>query len=120
MADALAERARAVKRGVDVRVMVPSTSGSDNPVVQHAGHRNFKKLLKCDVRLFEYPHTLLHQKDMTVDGVWSALGSSNVDDRSFDTNDEITLGVDDAGIAEQRGLRHKARDPMFYVFNEVL
>ncbi|WP_372826098.1 phosphatidylserine/phosphatidylglycerophosphate/cardiolipin synthase family protein [Polaromonas sp.] len=132
----------AVKRGVDVRVMMPSTSGSDNPMVQHAGHRNFEKLLKCGVRLFEYPHTLLHQKVMTIDGVWSALGSSNFDDRSFDTNDEITLGILDAGIAgqldavfekyaprcteielkawQQRGLWHKAKDNLFYVFNEVL
>ncbi|MDP9198632.1 MAG: phospholipase D-like domain-containing protein, partial [Pseudomonadota bacterium] len=75
----------AVKRGVDVRVMMPSTSGSDNPMVQHAGHRNFEKLLRCGVRLFEYPHTLLHQKVMTVDGVWCAVGSSNFDDRSFET-----------------------------------
>jgi cardiolipin synthase A/B len=45
----------AVARGVDVRVMMPSTSGSDNPMVQHAGHRNFEKLLRCGVRLFEYP-----------------------------------------------------------------
>ena len=132
----------AVKRGVDVRVMMPSTGGSDNPMVQHAGHRNFEKLLKCGVRLFEYPHTLLHQKVMTVDGVWSAVGSSNFDDRSFDTNDEITLGIQDAGIAQQldaifekyvarckeielkawqqRGLWHKAKDNMFYLFNEVL
>lgn len=132
----------AVRRGVDVRVMMPSTSGSDNPMVQHAGHRNFEKLLKCGVRLFEYPHTLLHQKVMTVDGVWSAIGSSNFDDRSFDTNDEITLGIRDAALAQQldavfekyvqrceeidlkawqqRGLWHKFKDHMFYVFNEVL
>ncbi|HYW55467.1 MAG TPA: phospholipase D-like domain-containing protein [Polaromonas sp.] len=132
----------AVKRGVDVRVMMPATSGSDNPMVQHAGHRNFEKLLRCGVRLFEYPHTLLHQKVMTVDGVWSAIGSSNFDDRSFDTNDEITIGIKDAGIAQQldavfekyaplcqeieleawskRGLWHKAKDNMFYMFNEVL
>lgn len=132
----------AVRRGVDVRVMMPSTSGSDNPMVQHAGHRNFEKLLKCGVRLFEYPHTLLHQKVMTVDGVWSAIGSSNFDDRSFDTNDEITLGIKDAALArqldavfekyvqrceeinlkqwQQRGLWHKFKDNMFYVFNEVL
>ena len=38
-------------------------------MVQHAGHRNFEKLLKCGVQLFEYPHTLLHQKIMTVNGV---------------------------------------------------
>jgi cardiolipin synthase len=137
--DALGE---AVKRGVDVRVMMPSTSGSDNPMVQHAGHRNFEKLLKCGVRLFEYPHTLLHQKVMTIDGVWSAIGSSNFDDRSFDTNDEITLSVRDQALAGQldavfekyvarcqeielkawqhRGLWHKFKDNLFYVFNEVL
>jgi cardiolipin synthase len=132
----------AVKRGVDVRVMMPSTSGSDNPMVQHAGHRNFEKLLKCGVRLFEYPHTLLHQKVMTIDGVWSAIGSSNFDDRSFDTNDEITLGILDESLAgqldavfekyvarcqeielkawQQRGWWHKFKDNWFYMFNEVL
>lgn len=137
--DAMGE---AVKRGVDVRVMMPSTSGSDNPMVQHAGHRNFEKLLRCGVRLFEYPHTLLHQKVMTIDGVWSAIGSSNFDDRSFDTNDEITLGIKDAAIAQRldavfekyaphckeielegwrkRGLWHKLKDNTFYLINEVL
>jgi cardiolipin synthase len=137
--DAMGE---AVKRGVDVRVLMPSTGGSDNPMVQHAGHRNFEKLLKCGVRLFEYPHTLLHQKVMTVDGVWSAVGSSNFDDRSFETNDEITLGIQSADLAgrldavfekyaprcqeiqleawRQRGLWHKAKDNAAYLINEVL
>ena len=133
---------QAVKRGVDVRVLMPSTSGSDNPMVQHAGHRNFEKLLKCGVRLFEYPHTLLHQKVMTIDGVWSAVGSSNFDDRSFETNDEITLGILSPQLAQQidgifekyvaraneielqawknRGLWHKAKDNTFYLINELL
>jgi cardiolipin synthase len=97
--DAIEAFADAVKRGVEVRVLMPSTSGSDNPMVQHAGHRNFEKLLRAGVRLFEYPHTLLHQKVMTVDGVWSAVGSSNFDDRSFETNEEITLGILDAATA---------------------
>ena len=65
-------------------------------MVQHAGHRNFEKLLRCGVRLFEYPSTLLHQKVMTIDGIWCAIGSTNFDDRSFETNDEITLGFHDA------------------------
>jgi cardiolipin synthase len=137
--DALGE---AVRRGVDVRVLMPSTSGSDNPMVQHAGHRNFEKLLRCGVRLFEYPHTLLHQKVMTVDGVWSALGSSNFDDRSFETNDELTLGLLDRGLARQldaifdryvaraeevhlyawhrRGAWHKLKDNTSYLFHELL
>jgi cardiolipin synthase len=132
----------AVSRGVDVRVLMPSAGGSDNPMVQHAGHRNFEKLLRCGVRLFEYPHTLLHQKVMTVDGVWSAVGSSNFDDRSFETNDEITLGISDPATAERldaifekyavksmeikleawrrRGLWHKLKDNAFYMINEFL
>lgn len=132
----------AVKRGVDVRVLMPSTGGSDNPMVQHAGHRNFEKLLRCGVRLFEYPHTLLHQKVMTIDGVWSAVGSSNFDDRSFETNDEITLGILDAVTAQQfdavfdkymprckeikleewsrRSIGHKLVDNICYAINEIL
>lgn len=132
----------AVARGVDVRVLMPSTSGSDNPMVQHAGHRNFEKLLRCGVRLFEYPHTLLHQKVMTVDGEWCAVGSSNFDDRSFETNDEITLGFKDRATTERldqifekyasrareikleawrkRGLRDRLVDNFFYLFNELL
>jgi cardiolipin synthase A/B len=133
---------KAVSRGVDVRVIMPSTGGSDNPMVQHAGHRNFEKLLRCGVRLFEYPHTLLHQKVMTIDGVWSAIGSSNFDDRSFETNDEITLGIRDAATAQRldavfekyaprckeieleawrrRGVWHKLKDNAFYMLNEIL
>jgi cardiolipin synthase len=132
----------AVKRGVDVRVMMPSTGGSDNPMVQHAGHRNFEKLLRCGVRLFEYPHTLLHQKVMSVDSVWCAVGSSNFDDRSFEINDELTLGIRDAATAQRleaifekylphceeiklekwrkRGLGHKLIDNMYYLLNEML
>jgi cardiolipin synthase len=140
--DAIDAFGEAVRRGVDVRVLMPSTSGSDNPMVQHAGHRNFEKMLKCGVRLFEYPHTLLHQKVMTVDGVWSAVGSSNFDDRSFETNDEITLGIKDAATTQRldavfekympkaeeikleawrkRGVWHKVKDNAFYMLNEVL
>ncbi|MGZ9031505.1 MAG: phospholipase D-like domain-containing protein [Burkholderiaceae bacterium] len=137
--DAMGE---AVSRGADVRVMMPSTSGSDNPMVQHAGHRNFEKLLRCGVRLFEYPHTLLHQKVMTVDSTWSAVGSANFDDRSFEINDEITLCFKDEVTArrldaifekyaphckeirleewQRRGWRHRLVDNVYYLFNEVL
>lgn len=140
--DAIDAFGAAVKRGVDVRVLMPATSGSDNPMVQHAGHRNFEKLLRCGVRLFEYPHTLLHQKIMTVDGVWSAIGSSNFDDRSFETNDEISLSIADAALASRldaiftkyvqraeeiqleawtrRGWAHKLKDNAYYLLNELL
>jgi cardiolipin synthase len=133
---------QAVKRGVDVRVLMPSLGGSDNPMVQHAAHRNFEKLLKCGVHLYEYPKTLLHQKVVTVDSVWSAVGSSNFDDRSFEINDEITLAFRDEKLAQQldaiflkyaadceelalekwrkRGLWQRTKENAFYLINEVL
>jgi cardiolipin synthase A/B len=140
--DAVEAFAKAVQRGVDVRIMVPSTEASDMRIVQHAAHRNFQQLLDAGVRIFEYDRTLLHQKVMTVDGVWCAVGSSNFDDRSFETNDEITLGFLDRALAREleeifeadrahcreldarqwkrRGLLHRAKDSALYLFNEVL
>jgi cardiolipin synthase A/B len=140
--DAVTAFAQAVKRGVDVRVMVPSASVSDMPLVQHAAHRNYQRLLEAGVRIFEYQRTLLHQKVMTVDGVWCAVGSSNFDDRSFETNDEITLGFHDRALArrleeifaedlrhcleldavqwKRRGLVHRLQDSALYLVNEVL
>ncbi len=132
----------AVKRGVDVRVMVPSADASDMPMVQHAAHRNFDRLLKAGVRIFEFPTTLLHQKVMIVDSVWSAVGSTNFDDRSFEINDEITLGIHGKAFAKQleklfeedekvckevkakewekRGALHKLKDNFYYLWNEML
>ena len=140
--DAIDAFGEAVKRGVDVRVLMPSTSGSDNPMVQHAGHRNFEKLMRNGVRLFEYPHTLLHQKVMTVDGIYSVVGSCNFDDRSFETNDEVTLGILDRKTAQRldaifekyvarateidleawqrRSVWHKLKDHAAYTINELL
>jgi cardiolipin synthase len=140
--EAIEALGQAVERGVDVRVMVPSAKASDMPMVQHAAHRNFHKMLARGVRIFEYEKCLLHQKLMTVDGAWCAIGSSNFDDRSFEINDEITLGMKDAGLARQleeiferdmhecvelkletwakRGVFHRLKDNVFHVFNELL
>ena len=103
--DAIEAFAQAVKRGVDVRVMVPSAGASDLRMVQHAAHRNFDRLLGAGVRIFEYRKTLLHQKVMTVDGVWCAVGSSN----------ELSLAS-----WMKRGAWHRLKDHAYYLFNEVL
>jgi cardiolipin synthase len=140
--EAIEALGQAVARGVDVRVMVPSADASDMPMVQHAAHRNFYKMLARGVRIFEYQKCLLHQKVMAVDGVWCAIGSSNFDDRSFETNDEITLGMRDAALAKQleeiferdckhcvelkletwqaRGVWHRVKDNALHAFNELL
>ncbi|MDQ3281111.1 MAG: cardiolipin synthase [Acidobacteriota bacterium] len=132
----------AVARGVDVRVMVPSVDATDNAIVQHASHHHFGTLLKRGVKLWEYDKTLLHQKVIVVDGVWSCVGSTNFDERSFQLNDEVSIGVLDANIASQlraafandmrharqvhldqwanRPLWHKAIDGVAYMGNSQL
>jgi cardiolipin synthase A/B len=99
--DAVAALAAAVKRGVDVTVMVPATSSTDSPIVQHASHHQFGTLLKSGVKIWEFQPTLLHQKIIVVDGVWSCVGSTNFDDRSFQLNDEISMGILDPALAAQ-------------------
>ena len=91
--DALAE---AVKRGVDVRIMVPATASTDSPVVQHASHHLFGLLLRNGIKIFEYKKTLLHQKVIIVDGLWSCVGSTNFDRRALQLNDEVSMGVLDS------------------------
>lgn len=98
---AIESLAAAVKRGVDVRIMVPATTSTDSPIVQHASHHQFGTLLKRGIKVYEYRKTLLHQKVIEVDGVWTCIGSTNFDDRSFQHNDEISVGLIDPAIAAQ-------------------
>jgi cardiolipin synthase A/B len=109
---AIAALEEAVDRGVQVRIMVPSDDATDNAIVQHASHHHFGTLLKRGVRIWEYEKTLLHQKVIVVDGVWSCVGSTNFDDRSFQLNDEVSIGVVDPAIAAQ--LRQAFADDMRY------
>lgn len=99
--DAVAALGRAVQRGVDVRVMVPAASSTDSPIVQHASHHRYGELLRRGVKIWEYKRTLLHQKIIVVDGIWSCVGSTNFDRRALELNDEISLGVVDATLAAQ-------------------
>jgi cardiolipin synthase len=99
--DAIEALEKAVARGVSVRIMVPSVGSTDSSIVQHASHHHFGTLLERGVRIWEYERTLLHQKVLVVDGIWSVVGSTNFDDRSFQLNDELSVGVLDAGVAAQ-------------------
>jgi len=90
----------AVRRGVDVRVIVPGEY-TDVPLVRHAGRLIYGQLLKRGIRIFEYQPTMMHAKTMVVDGLWTAIGSSNFDDRSFRLNDEVSVNIYDAGLSAQ-------------------
>jgi cardiolipin synthase len=89
----------AVKRGVDVRVIVPSDQHNDVPATKAAGRTGFGPLLTGGVKIFEYGPTMFHPKTMVVDGIFSTVGSANFDDRSFHLNEEVNLFVYDAPFA---------------------
>jgi cardiolipin synthase len=90
----------AVRRGVDVRVIVPGEF-TDVPIVRHAGRLFYNHLLRRGIRIFEYQPTMMHAKSMVVDGIWTTIGSSNFDERSFRLNDEVNVNVYDESIAVQ-------------------
>ena len=90
----------AVRRGVDVRVIVPGEF-TDVPLVRQASRMHYELLLRRGIRIFEYQPTMMHAKTMVVDGYWSTIGSSNFDDRSFRINDEVNVNVYDDEIARQ-------------------
>ena len=90
----------AVRRGVDVRVIVPGEH-TDVPIVRQASRMHYDYLLRRGIRIFEYQPTMMHAKTMAVDGIWSTIGSSNFDERSFRLNDEVNVNVYDEAIATQ-------------------
>lgn len=93
-AGALADAAR---RGVDVALVLPGKS--DSTLVLHAGRAYYTRLLDAGVRIFEMEHALMHAKTAVIDGVFSTVGSSNLDWRSLVDNHELNVIVlgDDFG-----------------------
>jgi cardiolipin synthase len=77
----------AAGRGVDVKLILPSHS--DSELVFHAGRAHYTGLLRGGVKIYERRGALLHSKTALIDGVWSTVGSSNLDWRSFLDNDEV-------------------------------
>ena len=81
----------AAQRGVDVRLILPSTT--DSTSAAHAAHSHYTELLKGGVKIYERRAALLHAKTAVIDGVWSSVGSVNLDWRSALDNDEVTAVI---------------------------
>lgn len=81
----------AAKRGVEVRIILPSYS--DFSGVFYAGRAHYDDLLESGVKLYELEDAFLHSKSIVVDDVWSSIGSTNFDWRSFVHNNEISVCV---------------------------
>lgn len=77
----------AAERGVDVRLILPAVSDASQAVA--VAHSHYGDLLEAGVKIFEIEHVILHSKSVIIDGVWSAVGSSNFDHRSVLFNDEV-------------------------------
>lgn len=82
---------QAAERGVQVRIILPGSS--DLNLVLQAGRSFYGDLLESDVRLYELGDRMLHAKTLVIDGVWSTVGSTNMDLWSFLYNNEINVIV---------------------------
>jgi cardiolipin synthase len=90
----------AAEHGVRIRVLVPGRN-IDKPPVRVAGRASYEELVAAGIEVYEYQPTMLHAKTLTVDGSWSAVGSANFDNRSFQLNDEATLCVSSEAFARR-------------------
>lgn len=81
----------AAQRGVDVQMVLPSHT--DSWAVFHAGRSHYSTLLRSGVKIFERRGAVMHSKTAVIDGVWSTIGSTNLDWRSFLHNDELNAVI---------------------------
>ena len=81
----------AAQRGVDVKIVLPGKT--DSSLVLAAGRSYYEELLRGGVKIYERRDALLHAKTAVIDGVWSTIGSTNLDWRSFLHNHEINAVV---------------------------
>ena len=98
----------AVMRGVDVKLLLPGKT--DVVAAYFAGRAFFNKLLQAGVEIYNYQGEVLHAKAYVFDGVWSVIGSANLDFQSLRKNDEGNVGIVDRMFGGQ----------MIDVFNEDL
>ncbi len=91
----------AAKRGVKIQIIAPGES-TDTKLVRSASRSRWGELLKAGVEFYEFQPTMYHCKVMTVDDIWSSVGSTNFDNRSFRLNDEVNLNVYDADFAREQ------------------
>ncbi len=128
--------ANAVRRGVDVRVLLARES--DVAAAAWASRHLYRQLLDDGVGLHEWPDGMMHSKTAVIDDVWSIVGSYNLDQRSLWHNFEVVVEIVDPEFAaalrrrtidglaasdsvdraahERRGLRARLLERIGYAF----
>ncbi len=97
--DLLKALTEAAARGVDVRIILPGSS--DTGSVFYAGRSYYTTLLKSGIKLYEHHKAILHAKTAVIDGVWSTIGSTNLDWWSLLRNDEVNVVILGSDFAEK-------------------
>lgn len=132
--------AQAVRRGVEVCVLVPGIS--DVTAVAYAANRLYAWLLVRGIRIYEWRHSVLHAKTAVIDGAWCTVGTHNLDHRSLAYNMEVTVTVEDRAVAAElerrmrqdiarsdrvdlevwrfRSLGRRILEELFYLFHKIL
>ncbi len=88
------------RRGVAIDVIVPG-SHTDQRWVRLASRRMWGQLLDAGIRIHEYRQSMTHNKVLIVDELWCVLGTTNIDNRSFEHNDEINIALRDPDVARR-------------------
>jgi cardiolipin synthase len=97
----------ALKRGVKIRVIMPGKL-TDASLVRRASRSTWGRILEAGAELYEYQPTMYHCKVLVVDGLWTSVGSTNFDTRSFRLNDEANLNIYDREFAERQAADFEA------------
>ena len=98
--DQVEQLVKAVQRHVDVRLLLPGPN-NDQPLTKSAGRAAYGKLLEGGVKIFEYQPSMIHQKSMVIDTLFSMFGSSNLDARSSEINEELDVVVYDQNFGRE-------------------
>jgi cardiolipin synthase len=88
------------ERGVDVKI-ITSGKKSDQSFTRSASRRTYGALIESGVEIYEYEPAMNHTKSMLVDGLWSIVGTTNFDSRSFGLNDEVNLIARSEALVER-------------------
>jgi len=91
---------RAAKRGVDVQIITAGVVDTTlDRIVRKASQAHFGRVLEAGAQIYEYGPALLHAKTIVVDGRWVTIGSANLDNRSFQLNNELNVAFLDKAMA---------------------
>ena len=127
-------------RGVRIRLLTEGDQTDARPV-KDASRYGYQALLDSGWAIHEYQPTMMHVKVMVVDGTWTIIGSANLDNRSLELNDELTMAIAEPALAAEltrdferdlarasrlesgpwsrRPLEQKAREWFWHLFGEL-